>query len=289
MLEEMDLDAMLARRPALVLVDEFAHTNAPGSRHPKRYLDVEELLAAGIDVFTTLNVQHVESLNDVVAQITRVRVQETVPDGIVDSADDIEVVDLTPGDLIQRLRDGKVYVPETARRALDSYFSAGQPHRLARARLAPNRPARRRAIARPHAGQCHSRARGPPASACLSHRRRPRRPPLVRYGRRMSERLRAAWTVLHVETPRSLKLSEADRDRIAQTLRGAERLGADTIVLPGRRAADEILAFAIANNATHLVIAKPRRSTMANLAGRRRRRADGALWPDQHPCSGRRR
>src|SRR5207244_3001515 len=103
-LKEMDLDAVLARHPALVLVDEFAHTTAPGSRHPNRYLDVEELLAAGIDVYTTLNIQHVESLNDVVAQITRVRVQETVPDSIVDRADDIEIIDLTPGDLIQRLR-----------------------------------------------------------------------------------------------------------------------------------------------------------------------------------------
>src|SRR5690349_4706185 len=124
-LDEMDLDALLARRPKLALVDELAHTNAPGSRHPKRYLDVEELLAAGVDVYTTLNIQHVESLNDVVAQITRVRVQETVPDSLVDRADDIEVIDLTPGDLIRRLKDGKVYVPDTASRALENYFSPG--------------------------------------------------------------------------------------------------------------------------------------------------------------------
>ena len=124
-LQEMDLDALLARRPQLALVDELAHTNAPGSRHPKRYMDVEELIAAGIDVYTTLNVQHVESLNDVVARITRIRVRETVPDSIIDKADDIEVIDLTPDDLIQRLRDGKVYVPHQAERAVRHYFSHG--------------------------------------------------------------------------------------------------------------------------------------------------------------------
>ena len=111
----MDLDAILARRPQIVLVDELAHTNAPGSRHPKRYLDVEELLDRGIDVYTTVNIQHIESLNDVVAQITRVRVRETVPDSIFDRADAVELVDLTPDDLIQRLKEGKVYVPGAGR------------------------------------------------------------------------------------------------------------------------------------------------------------------------------
>src|SRR6201994_2634051 len=117
-LAEMDLDAILQRRPRLVLVDELAHDNAPGSRHPKRYMDVEELLAAGIDVYTTLNIQHVESLNDVVAKITRIRVRETVPDSIIDRADAVEIVDLTPEDLIKRLEEGKVYVPHQADRAL---------------------------------------------------------------------------------------------------------------------------------------------------------------------------
>ena len=124
-LEEMDLDAVLKRRPALVLVDELAHTNAEGSRHPKRYLDVEELLTAGIDVYSTMNVQHIESLNDVVARITRIRVRETVPDRIVDAADEVELVDLTPADLMARLREGKVYVREQAQRALRHYFSPG--------------------------------------------------------------------------------------------------------------------------------------------------------------------
>ena len=120
--DEMDLDAILARRPRLVLVDELAHTNAPGSRHPKRYQDVDELLAAGIDVFSTINVQHIESLNDVVASFTRVRVRETVPDRMLDDAD-LEVVDIPPDELITRLKAGKVYVPDEAARALGHFFS----------------------------------------------------------------------------------------------------------------------------------------------------------------------
>src|ERR1700742_3694895 len=124
-LEEMDIDGLITRRPQLALVDELAHENAPGSRHPKRYLDVEELITAGIDVYSTLNVQHLESLNDVVAKITHIRVRETVPDSILDRADDVEVIDLTPEDLIQRLKEGKVYVPEQAQRAVQNYFVPG--------------------------------------------------------------------------------------------------------------------------------------------------------------------
>src|SRR5215475_2946872 len=122
-LDEMDIDAVIARRPEIVLVDELAHTNAPGSRHPKRYLDVAELLDRGINVYSTVNIQHIESLNDVVAQITHVRVRETVPDSIFDRADAVELVDLTPDDLIQRLKEGKVYVPGQAQRALEHFFS----------------------------------------------------------------------------------------------------------------------------------------------------------------------
>src|SRR6267378_7486238 len=124
-LEEMDIDALIARNPQIALVDELAHTNAPGSRHPKRYLDVEELLSHGIDVYTAVNIQHIESLNDVVAQITHVRVRETLPDSVFDRADAIELVDLTPDDLIERLKEGKVYVPAQAERALEHYFSPG--------------------------------------------------------------------------------------------------------------------------------------------------------------------
>ncbi len=159
-LEEMDLDAILKRRPQLVLVDELAHTNAPGSRHPKRYMDVEELLGAGIDVYTTLNIQHVESLNDVVARITRIRVRETVPDSIIDRADDIELVDLTPDDLIQRLKEGKVYVPQQAERAVRHYFQPGNLTALRE--LALRRTAQRvdAADGRLHAGPCDRRPVG---------------------------------------------------------------------------------------------------------------------------------
>ena len=189
-LEEMDLDAILARRPQLVLVDELAHTNAPGSRHPKRYLDVEELLAAGIDVYSTMNVQHVESLNDIVARITRIRVRETVPDSVVDSADEVELVDLTPADLIARLGEGKVYVREQAQRAREALLLARQPDGAARAGAAPHRRARRRADAELHARArhhrpvgrrragdrvCRSRSRcGQHRARRQAHRRRPR-------------------------------------------------------------------------------------------------------------------
>ena len=148
----MDLDAIIARRPQIVLVDELAHTNVEGSRHPKRYLDVEELMSHGIDVYTTVNIQHIESLNDVVAQITHVRVRETVPDAVFDRADAVELVDLTPDDLIQRLKEGKVYVPQQAERALEHFFSPANLTALRELALAPHRRAGRRAAAQRDAG-----------------------------------------------------------------------------------------------------------------------------------------
>ena len=200
-LAEMDLDAILQRRPRLVLVDELAHDNAPGSRHPKRYLDVEELLAAGIDVYTTLNVQHIESLNDVVAKITHVRVRETVPDSILDRADDIELVDLTPEDLLQRLKDGKVYMPDAAERAQQNYFAARQSGGAARTGAAPHRPARGRADGGLYARPCHRRALGSGRTAAGGGEcHGPARPPPIRQARRLADRLRAPWTAMHVET-----------------------------------------------------------------------------------------
>ena len=191
-LAEMDLDAILQRRPQLVLVDELAHDNAPGSRHPKRYMDVEELLAAGIDVYTTLNVQHVESLNDVVASITRVRVRETVPDSILDRADEIELVDLTPEDLIQRLKDGKVYLPDQAERAPQNYFSPGNLTALRE--LALRRTAQRvdAQMVRLHARPRHPGpwAAGERVLVCVGERRR--RAGVVRYARRLADRLQRA-------------------------------------------------------------------------------------------------
>ena len=259
-LTEMDLDGLLARRPGLALVDELAHSNAPGSRHPKRYLDVDELLAAGIDVYTTLNIQHVESLNDVVARITRIRVRETVPDSVLDGADDIEVIDLAPGDLLQRLRDGKVYVPDTAARALEHFFSPGNLTALRE--LALRRTAQRVDAQLLDHMQQHAIAGPWPAGdrvlVCVT--RRSVGASLVRYGRRMAERLRVTWTALHVETARTLRLPDADRDRIAETLRLAETLGAQAVTIPGRDVAADILAYARDHNFTHIVIGNPGRA-----------------------------
>jgi two-component system, OmpR family, sensor histidine kinase KdpD len=264
-LEEMDLDAILRRHPEIVLVDELAHTNAPGSRHPKRFRDVEELLAAGIDVYTTVNIQHIESLNDVVAQITSVRVRETVPDSIIDRADDIEVIDITPDDLIQRLKEGKVYVPQTARRALDHYFSPGNLTALRE--LALRRTAQRVDEQLLSHMQAHAIPGPWPAGdrvmVCIDEG--PGGAALVRYTRRMADRLRAPWTVFHVETTRSLRFSEEERNRISDTLRLAQQLGGETAIVPGHDAVEEIMRYAEANNVSHIVIGKSRKSRIAEL------------------------
>lgn len=261
-LEEMDLDAVIARRPQITVVDELAHTNAPGSRHPKRYLDVEELLQHGIDVYTTVNIQHIESLNDVVAQITRVRVGETVPDSIFDRADAVELVDLTPDDLIQRLKEGKVYIPEQAQRALEHFFS---PANLTALReLALRRTAERvdeQLLTQMQAGAIPGPwAAGERILVCISED--PRSAGLVRYAKRMADRLHAPWTALYVETQRSQQLREEQRDRIADTLRLAQALGGEPISIPGgiRRIPDDLIDFAQANNITHIVLGKSSRS-----------------------------
>jgi len=261
-LEEMDIDAVIARRPQIALVDELAHTNAPGSRHPKRYLDVEELLLRGIDVYTAVNIQHIESLNDVVAQITHVRVRETLPDSVFDRADAIELIDLTPDDLIQRLKEGKVYVPKQAERALEHYFSPGNLTALRE--LALRRTADRvdeqllnhmqaNAIAGPWAA-------GERILVCVSED--PRGAGLVRYTKRVADRVHAPWTAISIETRRSLQLTDAQRDRLADTLRLAEALGAEALTIPGveRRIADDIIKFAHANNVTQIIIGKSTRS-----------------------------
>ena len=261
-LEEMDLDALLARRPALALVDELAHTNGPGSRHPKRYMDVEDLLAAGIDVYTTLNIQHVESLNDIVAQITRVRVQETVPDHVLEAADDIEVVDLAPGDLIGRLNEGKIYMPGTAERAVANFFTVGNLTALRE--LALRRTAERVDDQLLTHMQAHAIdgpwAAGERVMVCVSED--PRSAALVRYAKRLADRLRAPWTALYVEGRRSHALDEAARDRIADALRLAEHLGGEAETLPAgdRRIADDVLAAARSRNVTHIIIGKSNRS-----------------------------
>src|ERR1700735_1119328 len=260
MLDEMDLDAVLARRPKLVLVDELAHTNAPGSRHAKRYLDVEELLTAGIDVYTHLNIQHIESLNDIVAQITRIRVRETVPDTFLDKADEIEVIDLTPEDLIERLREGKVYVRDQAQRALKHYFSPGNLTALRE--LALRRTAQRvdeqmlsymqeHAISGPWAA-------GERVMVCLSEV--PNTPGLIRYAKRVADRMKCKWTAIYVEGPRFARLSASQHNRIADAMRLAEKLGADVAVVPGNQIADALVRYAHANNITQIVIGKSGRS-----------------------------
>jgi two-component system, OmpR family, sensor histidine kinase KdpD len=261
-LEEMDLDAIIARRPQIVLVDELAHTNAEGSRHPKRYLDVEELMSHGIDVYTTINIQHIESLNDVVAQITHVRVRETVPDTVFDRADAVELVDLTPDDLIQRLREGKVYVPRQAERALEHFFS---PANLTALReLALRRTADRVDEELLNEMQAHA-IQGPwPAGerilVCVSED--PRSAGLVRYAKRLADRLHGPWMALYVEGRRSVQLSEEERDRVADTLRLAESLGGEAITLPAgdRHIADDVIGYSQANNVTQIVIGKSART-----------------------------
>jgi two-component system sensor histidine kinase KdpD len=261
-LQEMDLDAVIARRPQIVLVDELAHTNADGSRHPKRYLDVEELRSYGIDVYTTVNIQHIESLNDVIAQITHVRVRETVPDAVFDGADAVEIVDLTPDDLIQRLKEGKVYVPKQAERALEHFFS---PANLTALReLALRRTAERVDEQLLSEMQAHA-IQGPwPAGerfvVCISED--PRCAGLVRYAKRLGDRLHGPWVALYVEGRRSLQLSEEERDRIADTLRLAEALGGEAVTIPGsdRNIADDVISYAHAHNVTQIIVGKSTRS-----------------------------
>jgi two-component system, OmpR family, sensor histidine kinase KdpD len=262
LLHEMDLDAIIARRPQIVLVDELAHTDAPGSRHPKRYLDVEELLSHGIDVYSAVNIQHIESLNDVVAQITHVRVRATVPDSVFDRADAVELVDLTPDDLIQRLKEGKVYVPQQAERALQHFFS---PANLTALReLALRRTADRvdeQLLSQMQAGAIAGPwAAGERILVCISEDRRAAG--LVRYAKRLADRLHGPWTALYVEGRRSLQYTEEERDRIADTLRLAETLGGEAVTIPSveLRLADDVIGHAESHNATHIVIGKSSRS-----------------------------
>jgi two-component system, OmpR family, sensor histidine kinase KdpD len=262
LLHEMDLDAILSRRPQIVLVDELAHTNAEGSRHPKRYLDVEELRNNGIDVYTTVNIQHIESLNDVVAQITHVRVRETVPDTVFDRADAVELIDLTPDDLIERLKEGKVYVPKQAERALEHFFS---PANLTALReLALRRTAERVDEQLLTEMQAHA-IQGPWAAGerilvCVSDD--PRAASLVRYAKRLADRLHGPWVALYIEGRRSTQLSEIERDRVADTLRLAQALGGEAVTIPGgdRSIADDVIGYSHAHNVTQIIIGKSTRS-----------------------------
>ncbi len=255
-LAEFDLDAALRRKPALLLVDELAHTNAPGSRHPKRWQDVSELLQAGIDVWSTLNVQHLESLNDVVAQISGVRVRETLPDSMLERADEVELVDLPPDALLERLREGRVYAPDQASRAEGGFFKRG--NLLALRELALRRTAERVETdvlahrrdqgidatwpVAEHIVVCA----GPTASSA----------DLIRAAKRMAAGLRARWTAVSVELPH-VALSAAGQQRLRDNLRLAEQLGAQVAVLSGTRVSDALLSWARTNNVTRIILGKP--------------------------------
>jgi two-component system, OmpR family, sensor histidine kinase KdpD len=258
-LEEMDIDALLTRRPQIALIDELAHTNVEGSRHPKRWMDVEELLAAGIDVWSTLNIQHLESLNDIVARITRVRVRETVPDALLDRADDIELIDLTPEELIERLKEGKVYAPEQAQRAMRNYFAPGNLSALRE--LAMRRAADR--IDQQVRGLRQAQGESTPWAAserilvCVDDR--PDAAEVVRHAKRVADRAKAQWVAVYVQTARHNRLSEVERGRVAETLRLAARLGAETATLPGDRIADTVIAYAKEQNVTQIVVGKAKR------------------------------
>lgn len=258
-LQEFDLDGALARRPAVILVDEFAHTNAPGSRHTKRWQDVQELLDRGINVYTTLNVQHVESLNDIVAQITGITVRETVPDSAFEQADEVELVDLPPEDLLQRLREGKVYMPEQAGRATENFFRI--PNLTALRELAL------RATADRVNAQVQSIREQEAAGATWPTTERllvcvgpsPTSARLIRATRRMAAGLKAEWIAAYVQTPAQMRLPEKDRARAIQNLRLAEQLGGETTTLDGTSFAEEVINYARARNVTKIVIGKPER------------------------------
>lgn len=254
---EFDLDGALARRPRVLLVDELAHSNVPGSRHSKRWQDVEELLGAGIDVFSTLNVQHIESLNDVVARVTGVAVRETVPDAVLERADAVELVDLPPEELIKRLQEGKVYLGEQAQRALDRFFTEG--NLIALRELALRKTAERVDAQMQSWRERHEVAETWPIAEriLVGVGPAPSSARLVRGAKRLAERLRAQWIVAWVELPEDARLSQEDRDRVWQTLRRAEELGAETVQLAGRDAAHELIAFARQRNVSKIVVGKP--------------------------------
>lgn len=258
-LREFDLDGALKRRPALILVDELAHSNAVGCRHPKRWQDIEELLLAGIDVYSTLNVQHLESLNDDINQVTGIQVSETVPDTVFELADEIELIDLPPDDLLTRLKEGKVYIPQQAERAMQHFFRKGNLIALRELslRLTADRVDAQMLDYRDdnairdvwQVGECILVCIGPNA---IAER-------LVRSGKRLAASLHAKCIVTYVETPKLQRLSPEQRDDVLRVLRFAETLGAETVTLSGLVISEEILKFARNRNVTKIVLGKPSR------------------------------
>jgi two-component system, OmpR family, sensor histidine kinase KdpD len=258
-LTEMDLDGLLARKPELALIDELAHTNAEGSRHEKRWQDVEEVLAAGIDVYTTLNIQHIETLNETVARITGVRVRETVPDSALEMADEIELIDLPPDELVDRLKQGKVYPADQAARALGSFFVKGN---LTALRELAMRTAADRVDAQLREHMAANAISGPwPTQerilVCLNES--PAAREAIRVAKRSADRARADWIALNVVQSQMEALPEADKDRLAGSLRLAERLGAELATLEAEHdIAQSILDFAKSRNVRRIIIGRPR-------------------------------
>jgi two-component system, OmpR family, sensor histidine kinase KdpD len=259
-LREFDIEAALRRRPALLLMDELAHSNAAGSRHARRWQDVLELLDAGIDVLTTLNVQHLESLNDVVAQITRVVVRETVPDSVFEMADEMELVDLGPDDLIRRLQEGKVYIPAQASLAMEHFFRKG--NLIALRELALRRTAERvdAQMARWKEDQGIGQPWPTRERILVAVGPAPRSADLIRAAYRMATRLGAPWIALSVETPAYRGLPERERERATAHLALAERLGAETLVVDAERVSDAVLQVARQRNVSRILVGKPKRA-----------------------------
>ena len=255
-LEEFDLDAALATTPGLVLLDEFAHSNAPGSRHPKRWQDVEELLAAGIDVWTTLNVQHLESLNDVISGITGIRVNETLPDSVFDQADEVVLVDVPADDLLARLKAGKVYLPEQAARAAKNFFRKG--NLIALREIALRRTADRVGddvktyrVEKSIGGVWKTETA---LLACIGPAEGAEH--VVRSAARLATQLNANWHAVYVETPRLQRLPPLERERILNVLKLAESLEAKTAVLTGSDVATSLRDYAQANNLSKIVVSR---------------------------------
>ncbi|MEA3178974.1 MAG: two-component system, OmpR family, sensor histidine kinase KdpD [Gammaproteobacteria bacterium] len=259
--QEFDLDAALARRPGILLVDELAHSNViggePAPRHPKRWQDIEELLEAGITVWTTVNVQHLESLNDLVAQITGIRQRETLPDRVFDEADDIELIDLPPDDLLARLHAGKVYVAGEVATAVERFFRT--PNLMALRELALRRVADRVEAAARALPSNRGRGRFAGDRILVAVGPDEQAEQLVRAGKRMADALDAGWIVVYVETPALLSLSESERDRRIDVLRLAESLGAEAVTLDGPSVAATLVEYAQTRNATRVIVGSAKR------------------------------
>jgi two-component system sensor histidine kinase KdpD len=264
-LVDFDLEAALAQKPQLILVDELAHTNATGLTHAKRWQDVLDLLDAGIDVYTTLNVQHLESVNDIVARITGVTVRETVPDGVFERADEIELVDLAPDDLIDRLREGKVYVPHQVQRAVQNFFQKGNLialRELALRKVAERVDAQMDSYRREHKIES-TWAVSERLLVCVGPS--PMSPRLVRATRRLAAGLRAGWVAVHVESPTAPQLASADEERLNRTMALASQLGGETVTLSGTNAAEEIVQYARDRNVTRIIVGKSMRPRWKEL------------------------